>query len=79
MFSLSYQLSYICFRSALHKSLVYPPFIYILYDECSEDVRGKYVTAKYSVRNSENLKTLSEPKKGIFKKHSDITYDQKFL
>ena len=24
----------------LHKSLVYPPLVYILYDECSEDVIG---------------------------------------
>ena len=24
------------------KSLVYPPFIYVLYDECSEDVTGEY-------------------------------------
>ena len=27
--------------SVITKSLVYPPFIYILYDECSEDVTGE--------------------------------------
>ena len=27
---------------SLHKLLIYLPFIYILYDECSEDVRGEY-------------------------------------
>ena len=32
---------------SLRKSLVYPPFVYILYDECSENVTGEYSSAKY--------------------------------
>ena len=35
---------------SLHKSLVYPPFVYILYDECSEDVTGEYRFTKYQWR-----------------------------
>ena len=35
---------------SLHKSLVYPPSVN-LYDECSEDVRGEYSSAKYQLRN----------------------------
>ena len=31
--------------------MVYPPFVYILYDECSEDVTGEYISAKYQWRN----------------------------
>ena len=31
----------------LHKSLVYPPSVYILYDECREDVTGEYSSVKY--------------------------------
>ena len=36
---------------SLHKSLVYPPFVYILYDECSEDVTGEYSSVKCQWRN----------------------------
>ena len=36
---------------SLHKSLVYPPFAYILYDEFSEDMIGEYSSAKYQWRN----------------------------
>ena len=35
----------------LHKSLVYPPFVYILYGECSEDVTEEYSPAEYRWRN----------------------------
>ena len=31
---------------SLHKSLVYPPFAYILHDECSEDKTVGYSSAK---------------------------------
>ena len=36
---------------SLCKSVVYLPFIYVFYDECSEDVRWKYSSAKYTMRN----------------------------
>ena len=32
---------------SLHQLLVYPPFLYILHVECSEDVTGEYSSAKY--------------------------------
>ena len=32
---------------SLHKSLVYPPFVYILYDECCEEMTGEYSSEKY--------------------------------
>ena len=32
-------------------SLVYPPYLYILYDECSEYVRGEYSSLKYQLHN----------------------------
>ena len=32
-------------------SLVYPPYLYILYDECSEYVRGEYSSLKYQLCN----------------------------
>ena len=35
----------------LNKSLTYPPFIYIFYDECNEDVRGGYSSGKYAIGN----------------------------
>ena len=31
----------------------------ILYDECSEDMRGEYNSAKYTMRNLETLTKLS--------------------
>ena len=37
---------------SLHKSLVYSPFVYILYDVCSEDVTGQFSSVKYQWRNS---------------------------
>ena len=36
---------------SLHKSLVYPPFVYILYDQCSEDVTREHSSAKYQWRD----------------------------
>ena len=33
--------------------MVYPPFVYILYDECSEDVTGEYSSVKYQWHNWE--------------------------
>ena len=41
-------LLYLLHFLSLHKSLFYPPFVYILYDECSEDVPGEYSLAKYN-------------------------------
>ena len=35
---------------SLHNSLVYPPFVCILYDECSEDETEEYSSAKYQWR-----------------------------
>ena len=32
----------------LQKSLANPAFVYILYDECSADVRGELSSAKYT-------------------------------
>ena len=64
---------------SLHKSLVYSPFVYILYDECSEDVTGEYSSAKYQWRNwggtlgaiapssREKLPFLKEYKNEIFR------------
>ena len=43
----SYVLSYLFHFLSLYKSLVYPAFVYIFYDECSEDVTGEYSSAKY--------------------------------
>ena len=47
-------LLYLLHLLSLHKLLLYLPFIYILYDECSEDVRGEYSSAKYT----KEIKTL---------------------
>ena len=47
LYQLSYVLSYLFHFLSLHKSLVYPAFVYILYDECSEDMTGEYSSAKY--------------------------------
>ena len=44
-------LLYLLHFLSLHKSLVYPPFVYILYDECTDDVTGEYSPAKYQRRN----------------------------
>ena len=44
-------LLYLIHFLSLHKSLVYPPSVYILYDECSEDVTGEYSSVKYQWRN----------------------------
>ena len=46
--------------------LVYPLFTYILYDECSRDVRGEHASAKYTMRNKETLKKFLELKWCIF-------------
>lgn len=32
-----------------HKSLIYLPFTYILYDECGEDMRGEYAMRNYEI------------------------------
>ena len=48
-FSLSYQLSYVFFTC--YHYMVYPHFIYILYGECSEGIRGKCSSTKYQLRN----------------------------
>ena len=40
-------LLYLLHLLSLHKLLVYPPFLYILHVECSEDVTGEYSSAKY--------------------------------
>ena len=50
-YQLSYVLSYLFHFLSLYKSLVYPAFVYIFYDECSEDVTGEYSSAKYQWRN----------------------------
>ena len=46
-YQLSYVLPYLFHFLSLYKSLVYPAFVYIFYDECSEDVTGEYSSAKY--------------------------------
>ena len=45
--ALLYQLLFL----SMHKSLVYPPSVCIVYDECSEDVTGEYSSTKYQWRN----------------------------
>ena len=45
-------LLYLLHFLSLHKSLVYPPFVYILYDKYSEDVTREYSSAKYQWYNS---------------------------
>ena len=40
-------LLYLLHFLSLHKSLVYPPFVYILYDDCSEDLTEEYSSLKY--------------------------------
>ena len=44
-------LFYLIHFLSMHKSLVYPPSVHILYDECNEDVTGKYSSAKFQWRN----------------------------
>ena len=51
VFIITAVLLYLVHLLSLHKSLVYPTFMYILYDECSEDVRGECSSAKYKMRN----------------------------
>ena len=46
IYVLSYQLYVLPYLLHL-LLLVYPPFAYILYDECSEHVTGEYSSAKY--------------------------------
>ena len=36
---------------SLHRLLVYPPSVYILYDECSEYKTGEYSSVKYQWHN----------------------------
>ena len=40
-------LLYLLHLLSLHKSLIYPPFVFILYDKCIEDVTGEYSSVKY--------------------------------
>ena len=40
-------LLYLLHLLSTHKSLVYPPFVYILYDDCSEDLTEEYSSLKY--------------------------------
>ena len=44
-------LLYLIHFLSLHKSLIYSPSVYILYDEYSEDVIGEYSSLKYQWRN----------------------------
>ena len=44
---LCFVLPYLFHFLSLHKPLVYPAFVYILYDECDEDMTGEYSSAKY--------------------------------
>ena len=44
-------LLYLLHFLSLQKSLVYPPFVYILHDKCSENVTGEYSSAKYQWHN----------------------------
>ena len=46
-YQLSYILSYLFQFAALHKSLLYPALVHMLYDEYSEDMTGEYSSAKY--------------------------------
>ena len=46
-YQLSYVLSYLLHFLLLHKLLVNSPFMYVLHDECSEDVTGEYSSVKY--------------------------------
>ena len=50
---ISLALLYLLHFLSLYKSLVSPPFAYILYDERSDDVTmtGEYSSAKYQWRN----------------------------
>ena len=45
----------------LHKSLVYPSSVYILYDEYSEDVTGEYSSVKYQWCNCRTLGVIAPP------------------
>ena len=45
----------------LHKSLVHPPSVCILYDECSEDATGEYSSVKYQWRNWGTLGVIAPP------------------
>ena len=42
---------------SLLKSLVQPPFIYTLYDECSEEVKREYSSAIYTLRDYKTYRT----------------------
>ena len=44
-------LLYLLHLLSLHRSLVYPPSIHILYDEYGEDARGEHSFAKKTMRN----------------------------
>ena len=72
-------LFYLLHLLSLHKWLFYPPFSYTLYDEYSEDARGKDSSAKYTMTNEETLVTLLLLKRCIFKKLSDINLWRSFF
>ena len=39
------------YHLSLHKSLIYPPFVNTLYDECNEDFKREYSSDIYAMRN----------------------------
>ena len=43
---------------SLHESMDHPPFMYILHDECKEDVTEKYSSAKYTMRTKKLLRNF---------------------
>ena len=43
---------------SLHESMDHPHFIYILHDECKEDVTEKYSSAKYTMRTKKLLRNF---------------------
>ena len=42
-------LFYLLYLLSLHKLVVYPRFIHVLYNEYSEDVRGEYSSPKHAI------------------------------
>ena len=72
-------LIYLLHLLSLGKSLVYSSSD-ILYNDCSEDVRGKYSSGKYIMKNFRNSQETFRAKMACsLKKLYDITLDQKFI
>lgn len=61
VFIVTSALLYLIHLLSLHKSFVYPPFVYILYDECNEDMTVEYSSAR-KVFLREKLPFLKERK-----------------